>query len=253
VTDFNGMLAAQVGPTGTTLELPDLHGDIMAIATTSATATGPTATYVYTEFGTPENGSPGTYGWLGGDQISSNALGGQLLMGARAYNSNTGRFSQVDPIPGGSANAYDYGAQNPATHFDTSGLYWVWIGFNSGSTGWVTWAPSGSILNWIFNVIGLGVVASFFGFTVNQPYARVDHFIGFYRWYNNSTHKPTNKYKTVAIWIQHWKLHWAVETFWFTIWQGEWEWSQYLSETKIAYGKPWNGYITPDPQPNPSA
>jgi len=70
------------------------------MATTSATGTGPTNTYVYTEFGTPETGTPGTYGWLGADQTSSDALGGQLLMGARAYNSETGRFSQTDPVPG---------------------------------------------------------------------------------------------------------------------------------------------------------
>lgn len=50
---------------------------------------------------------------------------GQLLMSARAYNANTGRFAQIDPVPGGSANAYDYGAQNPGTHFDTSGLFWL--------------------------------------------------------------------------------------------------------------------------------
>jgi RHS repeat-associated protein len=101
-----------------------LHGDIMATATTSPTATGPAATYVYTEFGSPEVGSPGSYGWLGGDQISGNALGGQLLMGARAYNTNTGRFSQADPIPGGSANAYDYAAQNPVINQDLSGKTW---------------------------------------------------------------------------------------------------------------------------------
>jgi RHS repeat-associated protein len=123
VTDFSGLLAAEVTASGVTLELPDLHGDIMATATTSGTATGPTATYVYTEFGTPENGSPGTYGWLGGDQISGNALGGQLLMGARAYNTSAGRFSQVDPVPGGSANAYDYAYQEPIGNFDLSGNF----------------------------------------------------------------------------------------------------------------------------------
>lgn len=125
VTDFNGQLAAVVTASGTTLELPDLHGDIIATATTSVTSTGPTATYIYTEFGIPETGAPGAYGWLGGDQISSNALGGQLLMGARTYNVNTGRFSQTDPISGGSANAYDYAAQNPVTHSDLTGMFWL--------------------------------------------------------------------------------------------------------------------------------
>jgi RHS repeat-associated protein len=120
VVDFNGDLAAEVTPSGETLELPDLHGDVTAIATTNATATGPTAIYIYTEFGTPETAGPGMYGWLGGHQISG-ALGGQLLMGARAYNTNTGRFSQVDPVPGGSANSYDYALQNPLTNSDLQG------------------------------------------------------------------------------------------------------------------------------------
>jgi RHS repeat-associated protein len=125
VTDLNGILGAEVTLSGVTLEFPDLHGDILATATTSTTATGPTNTYLYSEFGAPENSAaPGTYGWLGGDQISSNALGGQQLMGARAYNASTGRFSQVDPVPGGSANSYDYSAQNPITNMDLTGQWW---------------------------------------------------------------------------------------------------------------------------------
>ena len=113
--------AAQVTTSGTTLELPDLRGDIMATATTSATATGPASTYVYTEFGAPETGTPGSYGWLGAEQVSAKALGGALLMGARSYNSITGRFSQVDPVAGGSANAYDYAQQNPISNTDLTG------------------------------------------------------------------------------------------------------------------------------------
>jgi|SRR5450756_111841 len=135
LTDLNGMLAAQVTASGTTLELPDLHGDVMATATTSATSTGSTATYTYTEFGTPENGSPGTYGWLGGDQISGSALGGQLLMGVRAYNTSAGRFAQADPVAGGSANAYDYVNQNPLTGFDLTGRCDFWCEVFAGSIG----------------------------------------------------------------------------------------------------------------------
>lgn len=122
MTDPAGALAAQVTQAGTTLELPGLHGDIMATDSTAGSATGPAATYVYNEFGAVQSGSPGAYGWLGGDQISSVALGGQLLMGVRAYNPSTGRFSQVDPVPGGSANPYDYALQNPLTEFDLTGM-----------------------------------------------------------------------------------------------------------------------------------
>ena len=44
-----------------------------------------------------------------------------VLMGVRLYYPATGRFLQVDPIPGGSANAYDYVSQEPATHYDLGG------------------------------------------------------------------------------------------------------------------------------------
>jgi hypothetical protein len=50
-------------------------------------------------------------------------------MGARAYNTITGRFSQVDPIPGGSANAYDCAAQNPVVKNDVTGKAWVAISY----------------------------------------------------------------------------------------------------------------------------
>jgi RHS repeat-associated protein len=109
----------------------------MATATTSTTATGPAATYLYTEFGTSETGTPDTYGWLGADQVSSNALGGQMLMGARAYNANTGRFSQTDPVPGGSANAYDYALQNPLNNTDLGGTNAVW--YSCTPTTWRNW------------------------------------------------------------------------------------------------------------------
>jgi RHS repeat-associated protein len=122
VSGPDGMLAAVVTSSGVTLELVDLHGDVMATASPSNTSTGPSATYVYSEFGTPETGSPGIYGWLGGYQISAGALGNDLLMGVRAYSASDGRFDQVDPMAGGSANAYDYAFQNPVVHDDLSGM-----------------------------------------------------------------------------------------------------------------------------------
>jgi hypothetical protein len=99
IPGFGGSLAAEVTASGVTLELTDLHGDVMATATTSPASAQPTATYVYNEFGAVESGRPATYGWEGGNQIPGSALGGQLLVGVRAYNPATGRFSQVDPDP----------------------------------------------------------------------------------------------------------------------------------------------------------
>jgi len=118
----DSLLAASVTATGVTLELTNLHGDVMATETPGSGDTGPTATFTYSEFGTAETGTPGMYGWLGGYLLSSQAMGGQLLMGARAYSTETGRFDQVDP---GAADyltgSYDYVAQNPLDHDDLSG------------------------------------------------------------------------------------------------------------------------------------
>ena len=50
-----------------------------------------------------------------------------MLMGARLYDPATGRFLQVDPVLGGSANAYDYVDQDPSNTTDLDG-YNVWNG-----------------------------------------------------------------------------------------------------------------------------
>jgi hypothetical protein len=42
-------------------------------------------------------------------------------MGVRLYNPATGHFTSVDPVKGGSANAYDYANQDPANQLDPSG------------------------------------------------------------------------------------------------------------------------------------
>jgi RHS repeat-associated protein len=123
VNGLDGDLDAEVTQSGTvTLELADLHGDIMATVNPSSDS-APSATYAYTEFGTAEAGpsTPGTYGYLGADGIAGSGLGDNLLMGARGYNSALGRFDSTDPVFEGSANAYDYGSQNPLTNLDPSG------------------------------------------------------------------------------------------------------------------------------------
>jgi hypothetical protein len=43
-------------------------------------------------------------------------------MGARPYVPGTGRFLGVDPVEGGSANAYDYANGDPVNGFDLDGL-----------------------------------------------------------------------------------------------------------------------------------
>jgi len=130
VPGLNGMLSAMVNSSGVTLELVDLHGDIIAIASTNPASTGPQTAYIYYEFGVTETGSPGSYGWLGGYQISSKALGATLLMGVRAYNPYTGRFDQTDPVTCSCTNAYGYAYQNPVTNVDLNGM---------GRGTWYSW------------------------------------------------------------------------------------------------------------------
>lgn len=188
ITDFNGMLAAEVTASGTTLELPDLHGDIMATATTSGTSTGPAATYIYTEFGTPETGSAAPYGYLGGDQISNSALAGQLLMGARTYNPYTGRFAQTDPIQGGSANAYDYGSANAVNHIDTAGQTWHWVGWAFGQSSWYGGKVTGVLMRlvkaWVFSM-NLGLV----GIQWGPAEFQLRWALAMWHWYDDG--KPT--------------------------------------------------------------
>lgn len=61
------------------------------------------------------------YGWLGGKQRSAETATGVIRMGARLYVPELGRFLQVDPVTGGSANAYDYANQDPLNQLDLPG------------------------------------------------------------------------------------------------------------------------------------
>jgi RHS repeat-associated protein len=119
-----GGLVATVDQAGTvTLQLTNLHGDLVATAADSSSATGITAYGEFTEYGAPRTPStaPDNYGWLGTKQRSTNDLAGLTLMGVRLYNSATGRFLSVDPVPGGTDDAYTY-PSNPVDLVDDSGM-----------------------------------------------------------------------------------------------------------------------------------
>jgi RHS repeat-associated protein len=123
VPGLDGGLAATQTPTGVVqLQLANIHGDIVATADDTTAATPPNAYSESTEFGVARaTASHARYGWLGAHQRSSEDLGGIVLMGVRLYTSSTGRFLQVDPIPGGSANDYDYCNQDPINTVDLDG------------------------------------------------------------------------------------------------------------------------------------
>lgn len=110
--------------TGTSaIQLTNLHGDV--VATVMASGNGLASTVDYTEYGQPRStASAGTnprYGWLGAHQRSADSLGGTILMGVRLYVPSTGRFLQVDPVVGGSCNAYDYTCADSINKFDLDG------------------------------------------------------------------------------------------------------------------------------------
>jgi RHS repeat-associated protein len=113
ISGIDGDLAAiQTDAGAVTLQLPNLHGDIVATAVDDIGATSTSSYTETTEYGQPRTpaGAPETYGWLGSEQRASNDLGGMVLMGVRLYNPATGRFLSTDPIPGGNDNAYVYPA-----------------------------------------------------------------------------------------------------------------------------------------------
>ena len=139
--------------------------------------------------------------------------------------------------------------RRPSRHADPTGLYWVWVYSHYGSTGWSSWAPAGWIWRWLWNTVGLGFVDGAVWFQVCCGQADVTWHITAFRWYSNSTSRPTSEYLTYSSWFVQQKVHWAIGAFWFTIKSGWHNWHYWLSGHRITYRAPWTGEITPNPQP----
>ncbi|WP_188317016.1 PA14 domain-containing protein [Solihabitans fulvus] len=117
---------------------PNIHGDVLFTADGTATRTGDVhlydpygrdiepATGEFTDIpvaGTVAGGM--TFGWLGQHERPVEHLAGQqaIEMGARVYLPILGRFLQLDPVPGGSANDYDYVNADPVNGLDLAGTF----------------------------------------------------------------------------------------------------------------------------------
>ncbi|GAA1693229.1 hypothetical protein GCM10009745_43420 [Kribbella yunnanensis] len=108
-------------------QVSDLSGDI--VATIHAGEEGLSTTNQVSEYGLPgdsETVGKQRYGWLGAQQRAADAPGGIVLMGVRLYNPVTGRFLQVDPVYGGSCNAYEYTCADPINGVDLDGKKGCW-------------------------------------------------------------------------------------------------------------------------------
>ncbi len=124
ITGINGSLVAiQNNGEAPELQLTNLHGDIIAKAYLSETATELAAKADTGEFGVPTVSAPAKYAWLGASELSTELPSGVISMGARSYVPEIGRFLQPDPVPGGSANAYSYTFGDPVNSSDPTGAY----------------------------------------------------------------------------------------------------------------------------------
>jgi RHS repeat-associated protein len=133
-----GLAAVYDSSTSTlSFQISNIHGDL--VATMQAGTPGLTSTSTTDENGQPGGATPASsrYGWLGSNQRAADTPSGLTLMGVRLYNATTGRFLQVDPVYGGSANDYDYCNGDPVNCTDLDGrcpipgpICW---GYNAGS------------------------------------------------------------------------------------------------------------------------
>lgn len=137
-------------------QLTSLHGDI-AVTLPDDTYQAVQAVPLSDEFGVPDPGDTTTrgadnrYGWLGGQQRSTEAPGGIVLMGVRIYNPSTGRFLSADPVQGGNDNAYVY-PPDPVNKQDLDGRYGYSFTY---TTFWDPWFSPHSVLRAVVNAFWL--------------------------------------------------------------------------------------------------
>lgn len=122
ITGLGGLAAIQTSGGTVTLQLTNLHDDVVATAANSGSAIGVDGYTEQTEYGLDRAvNTADRYEWLGGAQRASDTVADIVLMGVRLYNPATGRFLQVDPVDGAGRNSYEYALQDPVNVCDLSG------------------------------------------------------------------------------------------------------------------------------------
>lgn len=97
------------------------HGDLAAHADDFGTRTN---AFTYDAFGSPRQAQPPNKTverWTGRWDKKLDTVSSLVEMGARPYEPTLGRFISVDPVDGGSLNAYDYATQDPLNTYDLDG------------------------------------------------------------------------------------------------------------------------------------
>ena len=121
VRDTDGFLLEQRTSGGDYYYLFDALGSVAALTDTAGSVS---TTYKYEPFGklVSSTGSVSNpWRFLGGLGVYWDDQASLYKMGARYYDPLLGRFTQPDPVPGGSLNAYEYAGQNPVSNVDPSG------------------------------------------------------------------------------------------------------------------------------------
>jgi RHS repeat-associated protein len=158
-----GLLLVDKGGTPT-YQIQNAHGDIVG---TVSTGGAPTAYPDVTEFGQGSTGGRQLL-WLGGKERFGVTGPLQLFsMGVRLYDAHVGRFLEVDPSPGGSANDYDYCNADPVNCFDLNGK-WPWdvIGKVAAVVGGVVGAVACGIS--VICGVAVGVAAGALWYTASN-------------------------------------------------------------------------------------
>ena len=120
-TGPGGLLIIDTGGTPT-YPVEDGHGDVVGNTDASGTFSVKPDT---DEFGVGPTVS-GHLAWLGGKERFQTAYElGLIQMGVRLYQPSLGRFLEVDPIRGGSANDYVYANQDPVNASDPKGAFYT--------------------------------------------------------------------------------------------------------------------------------